>query len=157
MALFNREPSEEEDEQLMIALAMSSETFKEEERLSSDPLERFRHSIVLETSYPKKSIPHFRLNSSSKFVLKTFRSGTPNGEIHFRPLDTFHPKFVQELGEFCYNSPQKFFCSISEVFNQCQSINLDVYLFKLFFFRQNQKNLSCCQYLTHIFSLLFPV
>ncbi len=84
----------------------------------SRPSKRPRNSPSQETAHPQ-SIAHprsnFRLNSSFKFILRIFRSGRPKGEIHFRPAPSFHPKFVQQLGEFCYSSQRDFSCTISKV------------------------------------------
>ncbi|XP_046640762.1 uncharacterized protein LOC124326142 isoform X2 [Daphnia pulicaria] len=47
-------------------------------------------------------------NLSAKFILRLFQSGRLKGEIHIRPVPTFHPDFVQKLGDFCYKSPKNF-------------------------------------------------
>ncbi|XP_046448004.1 uncharacterized protein LOC124196812 [Daphnia pulex] len=85
--------------------------------VTSGPSTKLPSHQTQETAHPH-SIAHprsnFRLNSSSKFILRIFRSGRPKGEIHFRPASTFHPKFVQQLGEFCYSSQRDFSCTISK-------------------------------------------
>jgi hypothetical protein len=88
------------------------------QRVESWSSTRPRNSPSQELAHPR-NIAHprsnFRLNSSSKFILRIFRSGRLKGEIHFRPASTFHPKFVQQLGEFCYSSQRDFSCTISKV------------------------------------------
>ena len=54
-------------------------------------------------------------NLSAKFILRLFRSGKLKGEIHIRPAPTFHPDFVQKLGDFCYKSPKNFSSVIDKV------------------------------------------
>ena len=54
-------------------------------------------------------------NLSSKFILRLFRSSRLKGEIHIRPAPTFHPEFVQKLGDFCYKSPKNFSTIIDKV------------------------------------------
>ena len=66
--------------------------------------------IVLPASNSK-----FVLDQSSIFILKVFQCGTPKGEIHIRPLPTFHPIFVQKLGDFCYKFPKNFCRTIEKV------------------------------------------
>ncbi|XP_046640768.1 uncharacterized protein LOC124326148 [Daphnia pulicaria] len=87
------------------------------DKVTSDPWIKLPSHQSQELAHPR-SIAHprsnFRLNSSSKFILRIFRSGRPKGEIHFRPASTFHPKFVQQLGEFCYSSQRDFSCTISK-------------------------------------------
>jgi hypothetical protein len=82
------------------------------QRVESRSSTRPRNSPSQQLAHPRSN---FRLNSSSKFILRIFRSGRPKGEIHFRPASTFHPKFVQQLGEFCYSSQRDFSCTISKV------------------------------------------
>ena len=70
------------------------------------------------TNRPARSLSpasKFVLDQSSIFILKLFQSGTPKGEIHIRPLPTFHPIFLQKLGEFCYKSPKNFCRSVEKV------------------------------------------
>ena len=52
---------------------------------------------------------------SSKFILRLFKSGRSAGEIHIRPAPTFHPAFVQKLGDFCYKTQKKFRTSVDKV------------------------------------------
>jgi hypothetical protein len=52
---------------------------------------------------------------SSKFILRLFKSGRSTGEIHIRPAPTFHPAFVQKLGDFCYKTQKKFSTGIDKV------------------------------------------
>lgn len=54
-------------------------------------------------------------NLSAKFILRLFQSGRLKGEIHIRPAPTFHPDFVQKLGDFCYKSPKNFSSVIDKV------------------------------------------
>lgn len=54
-------------------------------------------------------------NLSAKFILRLFQSGRLKGEIHIRPAPTFHPEFVQKLGDFCYKSPKNFSSVIDKV------------------------------------------
>ncbi len=61
----------------------------------------------------EKKTVHGTVSSNSKFtldqsifILRLFQSGTLKGEIHIRPAPTFHPLFVQKLGDFCYKSPK---------------------------------------------------
>lgn len=54
-------------------------------------------------------------NLSSKFILRLFQSGRSKCEIHIRPAPTFHPAFMQMLGDFCYKSPKEFRTSIDKV------------------------------------------
>jgi hypothetical protein len=49
------------------------------------------------------------------FILKVFNNGTSIGEIRIRPAFTFHPEFVQKLGQFCYNSPKNFVSTVAKV------------------------------------------
>ena len=51
----------------------------------------------------------------SVFILRLFQSNIEIGELHVRPAPTFHPEFVQKLGEFCYKSPKIFCNSIDKV------------------------------------------
>ena len=54
-------------------------------------------------------------NLSAKFILRLFQSGRLKGEIHIRPAPTFHPEFVQKLGDFCYKSPKNFSSTVDKV------------------------------------------
>ncbi|EFX82383.1 hypothetical protein DAPPUDRAFT_302626 [Daphnia pulex] len=58
--------------------------------------------------YVSASTSKFVLGISSLFILRLFQSGCPKGEIHIRPTLTFHPAFLQKLGEFCFKSQKKF-------------------------------------------------
>ncbi len=49
------------------------------------------------------------------FILKVFNNSTSIGEIRIRPALTFHPEFVQKLGQFCYNSPKNFVSTVAKV------------------------------------------
>ncbi len=70
------------------------------------------------------STSKFVLGISSLFILRLFQSGSPKGEIHIRPTLTFHPAFLQNLGEFCFKSPKKFGSNIDKV-NIITRIRLD--------------------------------
>lgn len=73
---------------------------------------------ALPTSLPPR-LPstgkRFLMSQSSIFILKLYKSGTFQGEIHVRPLPAFHPEFVQQLGEFCFESPKNFGSYIDKV------------------------------------------
>jgi hypothetical protein len=47
------------------------------------------------------------------FILKVFDYSI--GDIRIRPALTFHPEFVQQLGQFCYKSPKTFASTIDKV------------------------------------------
>jgi hypothetical protein len=49
------------------------------------------------------------------FNLRVYNCATLIGEIRIRPALTFHPEFVQKLGQFCYKSPKHFFSAVSKV------------------------------------------
>jgi hypothetical protein len=49
------------------------------------------------------------------FILKVFNNSTSIGEIRIRPAFTFHPEFVQKLGQFCYNAPTNFVSTVAKV------------------------------------------
>lgn len=49
------------------------------------------------------------------FILKVFNNSTSIGEIRIRPALTFHPEFVQKLGQFCYKSPKNFVSIVDKV------------------------------------------
>ena len=57
----------------------------------------------------------FVLGQSSVFILRLFRSNKPIGELHILPAPTFHPEFVQKLGEFCHKTQQTFCTSVDKV------------------------------------------
>ncbi len=56
------------------------------------------------------------------FILRLFQSGKPKGEIHIRPAPTFHPLFVQQLGDFCYKSQKS---SVSDIVEKVRTIAID--------------------------------
>ena len=67
--------------------------------------------------------PRFSLNNnkfvmgpSSIFILKLYKSDVYQGEIHIRPSPAFHPAFVRQLGEHCFESPKNFGSYIDKVF-----------------------------------------
>jgi hypothetical protein len=39
----------------------------------------------------------------------------PIGDIRILPASTFHPEFVQQLGQFCYRSPKTFASTVDKV------------------------------------------
>ena len=49
------------------------------------------------------------------FILKVSNLNVAVGQIRIRPAPKFHPQFVQDLGEFCYKSPNKFSSTIDKV------------------------------------------
>ena len=54
--------------------------------------------------------------SKNIFVLTLFQSNIQIGEVHIQPLPTFHPEFVQKLGNFC-NKNLRIFCdNIAKVY-----------------------------------------
>jgi hypothetical protein len=55
------------------------------------------------------------LRQSYIFNLRVYNCATLIGEIRIRPALTFHPEFVQKLGQFCYKSPKHFFSAVSKV------------------------------------------
>ena len=57
----------------------------------------------------------FVLGESSIFILKLLQSGSLKGEIRIRPLTTFHPEFMQQLGKFCYKFPKMFSTAVNKV------------------------------------------
>ncbi|XP_046448107.1 uncharacterized protein LOC124196896 isoform X2 [Daphnia pulex] len=79
---------------------------------------------------PSNNDRFFIGNLPSKFILRLFENfdsvtgtrenrdrnslGVPKGEVHIRPVPTFHPEFVKQLGNFCYKSPKKFFSTIDK-------------------------------------------
>jgi hypothetical protein len=68
----------------------------------------------------------------SIFILKLYKSGTFQGEIHVRPLPAFHPEFVQQLGEFCFESPKNFGSYIDKVWFHLSNfftLNISVFSF----------------------------
>ncbi len=67
---------------------------------------------ALDLLFPSK----FVLGQSSVFILRLFQSGHLQTEIHIRPVPTFHPEFVQKLGEFCYKSPKPFSNGVDKVY-----------------------------------------
>ena len=88
-------------------------------------------ATIVPPSAPLNNDPFFVGNLPSKFIVRLFETfdtvtglnrernslGVPKGEIHIRPVPTFHPEFVKELGNFCYKSPKKFFSTIEKVYS----------------------------------------
>jgi hypothetical protein len=64
---------------------------------------------------PTIPVNQFVLGESSIFILKLLQSGTLKGEIRIRPLPTFHPEFLQQLGKFCYKFPKMFSTTVNKV------------------------------------------
>ena len=64
---------------------------------------------------PTIPVNHFVLGESSIFILKLLQSGSLKGEIRIRPLPTFHPEFLQQLGKFCYKFPKMFSTAVNKV------------------------------------------
>ena len=77
------------------------------------------HSLLPQHTLPPcPTIPqnNFVLSESSVFILRLFQSNIQIGELHILPTVTFHPEFVQKLGEFCHKTPKIFCSSIEKVF-----------------------------------------
>ncbi len=55
------------------------------------------------------------LRQSYIFNLRVYNCGKLIGEIRIRPAVTFHPEFVQQLGQFCYKSPKNFVSIVDKV------------------------------------------
>jgi hypothetical protein len=50
------------------------------------------------------------------FILKvSIDIVVPIGEMRIRPSSTFHPEFVQQLGQLCYKSPKTFVSIVDKV------------------------------------------
>jgi hypothetical protein len=49
------------------------------------------------------------------FILKVSDYFVPMGEIRIRPASTFHPEFVQQLGQFCYKTQKTFASTVDKV------------------------------------------
>ena len=64
---------------------------------------------------PTIPVNQFVLGESSIFILKLLQSGSLKGEIRIRPLPTFHPEFLQQLGKFCYKFPKMFSTTVNKV------------------------------------------
>jgi hypothetical protein len=64
---------------------------------------------------PTIPVNQFLLGESSVFILKLLQSGSLKGEIRIRPLPTFHPEFLQQLGKFCYKFPKMFYTTVNKV------------------------------------------
>ena len=99
---------------------------KKHETTSSVPNSTRSKSSSLQTT----NVSHMASRPSGKFVLgqsifvlRLFKSGTPKGEIHIRPEPTFDSLFLQQLGDFCYNS-QKHFSQTIEKVTYCAINNL---------------------------------
>ncbi|EFX82242.1 hypothetical protein DAPPUDRAFT_316917 [Daphnia pulex] len=54
------------------------------------------------------------LRQSYIFNLRVYNCATLIGEIRIRPALTFHPEFVQQLGQFCYKSPKNFISTVGK-------------------------------------------
>jgi hypothetical protein len=76
--------------------------------------------IQLKREEPQFAMPtipvnQFVLGESSIFIMKLLQSGSLKGEIRIRPLPTFHPEFLKQLGKFCYKFPKIFFTTVNKV------------------------------------------
>jgi hypothetical protein len=87
---------------------------------------------------PSNNERFFLGNLPSKFILRIFERfdtvtgtqenrqinslGVPQGEVHIRPVPTFHPEFVKQLGNFCYKSPMKFRSTMDKVIKSISSL-----------------------------------
>lgn len=67
-----------------------------------------KNATVDATFYPP-------LRQSYIFILRVYNCATLIGEIRIRPALTFHPEFVQKLGQFCYKSPKNFISTVGKV------------------------------------------
>jgi hypothetical protein len=76
-------------------------------------------SVQVTSLSPRVSLNNnkkFVMGPSAIFILKLFKSDVYQGEIHVRPSPAFHPAFVRQLGEYCFESPKKFGSYIDKVF-----------------------------------------
>jgi hypothetical protein len=87
---------------------------------------------------PSNNERFFLGNLPSKFILRIFERfdtvtgtqenrqinslGVPQGEVHIRPVPTFHPEFVKQLGNFCYKSPMTFRSTMDKVIKSISSL-----------------------------------
>lgn len=59
--------------------------------------------------------PTFVASRSTVFVLTIKQSGIIKGEVHIKLNVNFAPNFVQELGEFCFQTPKTFARTVTKV------------------------------------------